>query len=95
MYDNLNFTITNLEGKTITCNILSILPADNNNFYVVFEDGEKGEDNIPIFKYGKMIENNGEYELKNGISESELEEIKKNFAEEVQELVDKYQESES
>ena len=91
MYDNLNFTIQNSEGKMVTCNVLSILPMQDKDFYVVFTDGEVDSEQVPIFKFGKMIEYQGEYELKAGVSDEELAMIQHNFSKEIQKLVDDYQ----
>ena len=91
MYDHLSFTINNPEGKMVTCNILSVLPTEEDYFYVVFTDGETDSEQVPVFKYGKMLENHGEFELKAGVSEDELEKIKRHFSKEIQKLVDAYQ----
>ena len=91
MYDNLSFTIMNHEGKIVPCQILSVLPSNEQDFYVIFTDGEVDSEQVPIFKYGKMIENQGEYELKAGITDEELEMIQKSFSKEIQQLVDAYQ----
>ena len=92
MYIDLKFTVINEEGKEVTCQILSILPMGGNDFYVIFTDGKLDSDGIPIFQYGKMLEVDGEYELKGKVTEEEFEMIKSHFANEIETLVSRYRE---
>ena len=52
--EDLTFSIKNNNGDTVECNILSIVPIDNSEAYVIFIDGEKDDNLNYIFKYGRI-----------------------------------------
>ena len=92
-YEDLTFSIKNNNGDTVECNILSIVPIDNSEAYVIFIDGEKDDNLNYIFIYGKLVKNDEDYELKAGVSELELNYIQENFYNEILELSKKIIES--
>ena len=77
-YEDLEFTII-YDGEEITCSILSLIPKDDIESYVVFTDHSLDEEGNLILKYGRLIKDNGEYELMAGITPNELDLIKKGF----------------
>ena len=91
--EDLTFSIKNNNGDTVECNILSIVPIDNSEAYVIFIDGEKDDNLNYIFIYGKLVKNDEDYELKAGVSELELNYIQENFYNEILELSKKIIES--
>ena len=64
-YEDLSFDVLDEEGNTIKCDILSVVPNEENNneSYVVFTDYMLDENDEFIMQYGKIIDNNGEYTL--------------------------------
>ena len=82
-YEDLAFTVTDKNGKEIECDIVSLIPKDEYESYVVFIDDTRDELNNVVLKYGKLIKNNDEYELKAGIDQNELEYIQNCFHEDL------------
>ena len=84
-YEDLDFTITQ-NDKTIDCSIVSLVPKDDRESYVAFTDyTTDGEGNV-IIQYGRLIEDNGEYELRAGVDEEELEKIKREMKDDIMKL---------
>lgn len=78
-YEDLAFTVTDKNGKEVECNIVSLIPKNDTESYVVFFDDTKDENGNIVFKYGRLVKDNDEYELKTGINENELEYIQNWF----------------
>lgn len=76
-YEDLSFTV-NKDGVDLTCDVLSVVPNEENENepYVVFTDYLLDENNEFILQYGKVIEVEGEYVLKNIEDETIIEKIK-------------------
>ena len=86
--DNIEFSYIQ-NGKEVVCTIISLIPKEENEFYVVYIDEEKDENNNPILKYGKMLKKEDEYALAAGIDNDELEYIKEEFKEDLRKLANK------
>lgn len=83
-YDDLKFTITDpLTNQEIECNILSLIPKNQELSYVVYLDQSKDENGNAIFKYGKLIKEGNDYSLHSGCTNEEIEFIKKKFHEDL------------
>lgn len=65
-YEDLSFTVTNDDGIEVECDILSVVPNEDNKEepYVVFTDYMLDEDDEFSLQFGKIVEENGEYALK-------------------------------
>lgn len=61
-FEKLEFTIEQW-GKEIEYTILSLIPKNNIESYVVFANGEKDSDDNIIFKYGLLKKYNDEYKI--------------------------------
>ena len=64
-YEDLSFTVKDDDGEDIICDILSVVPNDDNDEepYVVFTDYMLDENDEFVLQYGKIVEENGEYTL--------------------------------
>ena len=62
---DLSFDVISINGKKITCDVLSVIPNDENKNepYVVFTDYLLDENDNFILRFGKIVEENGEYRL--------------------------------
>lgn len=85
-YDDLKFTIINNNGEKVQCDILSLFPKNDFESYVVFIDDERDENNNIVLKYGRLIKEDNEYELKSGIDDDELNYIKDKFHDDLVDL---------
>ena len=65
-YEDLSFTVTNDDRIEVECDILSVVPNEDNKEepYVVFTDYMLDEDDEFSLQFGKIVEENGEYALK-------------------------------
>lgn len=65
-YDDLSFTIKNKDGLEVICDIVSVVPNDENSEepYVVFTDYLLDENDEFVLQYGKLIKIDDEYVLK-------------------------------
>ncbi len=76
-YDDMNFTILDKNGKEVFCDIISIIPNDDNTkTYVVFTDYSKDEDDNIVFLYGNLVVKDEEVELETDVNEEEVHYIK-------------------
>ena len=82
-YDDLSFTITDIDGKDVRCEILSLIPKDDVESYVVYTNRDEAEKGDINFYCGKLIRIGDEYELKGGLSEEEFDTVKKGFHEDL------------
>ncbi len=64
-YENLSFDVLDDKGNKIKCDIISVVPNEENDkeSYVVFTDYMLDENDEFVMQYGKVIEENGEYTL--------------------------------
>ena len=79
LYDDLTFTVKNMMGEDVRCNILSLIPKDENESYVVFTDQQVDENDNIILQYGKLLKIGDEYTLKGGLMDEEVEKIMEGF----------------
>ena len=85
-YDYLDFTIDDGYGNDIECNIISMLKMNDNEILVLFIDDERDEKDNVVLKYGKLLKNDDDYELISGVSEDELDSLKKEFEKDLLEI---------
>ncbi len=64
-YKDLSFDIKDFKGGTLTCDILSVVPNEENKNepFIVFTDYLLDENDEFILHFGKIMEKNGEYQL--------------------------------
>lgn len=84
-YDNLSFSLINNDGEEIVCDILSVIPNEENSNepYVVFTDYMLDENKKFVTQYGKIVEENDEYTLKEVTDEIVIEKIKNALANDI------------
>jgi uncharacterized protein YrzB (UPF0473 family) len=76
-YDDMNFTILDNNGKEVFCDIISLIPnEDNTKTYVVFTDYSKDEDDNIVFMYGNLVIDGEDINLERNVSEDEVTYIK-------------------
>ncbi len=65
-YEDLSFTIKNDDGEDVICDIISVVPNEDNQDepYVVFTDYMLDSNDEFVMQYGKVIEIDGEFVLK-------------------------------
>lgn len=90
-YEDLSFTITNDNGMEVICDIISVVPNDENKEepYVVFTDYMLDDNNEFVMQYGKVIEIDGEYVLKRIEDEQVVNKIKEALKDEVVDYVNR------
>ena len=90
-YEDLSFTITNDNGMEVICDIVSVVPNDENKEepYVVFTDYMLDNNNEFVMQYGKVIEVDGEYVLKRIEDEQVVNKIKEALKDEVVDYVNR------
>ena len=84
--EDLIFKVDNGFGEEVECKIVSVKKYNDNEILVLFIDDERDEDNNVVLKYGKLIYENNEYELIRCKEKEELEELKKQFNKDLEEL---------
>ena len=64
-YDDLSFTVKDANGNDVVCDIVSIVPNDENSKepYIVFTDYMLDENDEFQLQYGKVVDSNGIYIL--------------------------------
>lgn len=82
-YDDLEFTIMNNNNQIVNCNIVSLIPKNDYESYVVFIDDTRDENDNVVLKYGKLVNVDDEYELRTGVEPYELEYIMDKFHEDL------------
>ena len=90
-YKDLSFTVKDELGEDIVCDILSVLPNEENEneSYVVFTDYMLDENNEFIMQYGKVIEESGEFKLLKVEDPKEIELIKDGLKDDIVSYVNK------
>lgn len=96
-YEDLSFTVKNSEGNEVICDIVSVVPNDDNpdEPYVVFTDYMLDDNDEFVMQYGKVIEVDGDFVLKavedanvvNKIKESLSDDIVSYVNEQIQENI--------
>ena len=90
-YKDLSFTVKNEDGEEIICDVLSVVPNEENKNepYVVFTDYLLDDNDEFILQFGRIIEDNGEYKLL-GIEDKEIiKEIRNQLGDSVVSYVNK------
>jgi hypothetical protein len=84
-YEDLSFTTTNKDGLEVICDILEVVPNPVNSEepYVIYTDYTMDANDEFVRQYGKVIEVEGEYVLKNITDPIQIEVIKKESQDEV------------
>lgn len=87
MSEDLSFNIVNEDNEEITCDVLLVIPNDDNinEPYIVFTDYLLDEDNEYVFQYGKIVIENDEYTIKRIEDNNLVEQIKDKITEEMYE----------
>lgn len=85
-YDDLDFSFIDSNGEERICEILSIVPNSDNELLTMYMDGSYDENGNALFKYGKLINVDGEYELKKCSNENEVIDIINKFNEDLYKL---------
>ena len=88
---DLSFDIKTQDGEEMTCDILSVVPNEENKNepYIVFTDYLLDENDEFILHFGKIMERDGEYQLL-GIEDIEtIQKIKEQLSDEIVSRVNK------
>ena len=88
---DLSFDIKTQDGEEVTCDILSVVPNEENKNepYIVFTDYLLDENDEFILHFGKIMERDGEYQLL-GIEDIEtIQKIKEQLSDEIVSRVNK------
>jgi len=90
-YDDLSFTVKGLNGEDVICDIVSIVPNNNdsNQPFVVYTDYMLDENKEFILQYGKIIEIDGEYVLRKVTDEESIDKIKEGLKDDIVNYVNK------
>ena len=77
-YDDLSFTTINEDGLEVICDIKAVIPNPDNDDepFVKYTDYSLGENQEFNYYYGKLIEDDGDYALKNITDKEVLDRIK-------------------
>lgn len=88
-YEDLSFKVTSKDGIETVCDIVSVVPNEENKEepYVVFTDYMLDDHDEFVMQYGKIIEIDGDYVLKRIEDESVVSKIKEALKDEVVEYV--------
>ncbi len=84
-YEDLSFTVKNSEGNDVICDIVSVVPNNNNpdEPYVVFTDYMLDENDEFVMQYGKVIEVDGDFVLKTVEDSNVIEMIKEALTDDI------------
>ena len=88
-YDDLSFTVKNDAGLDVICDIISVVPNEENKEepYVVFTDYMLDDDNDFVMQYGKIMEIDGESVLKRIEDETIVNRIKEALKDDIVDYV--------
>ena len=92
-YDDLKFTVKDIAGQNITCEIYSLAPKNENEFYVIYSDKELDENNNIIFKYGLLEKSGDSYYISGNVSDDELDYIKNEFNDDIKDFIEEIKEN--
>lgn len=87
MNDDLIFSYVDIDGRDVKCRIVSSIPKNADEIYVLFMDEEDVSENTEL-KYGIVVRNGDEYELKAGVDDNSLEELKNVFYDDLYKLAE-------
>ena len=64
-YEDLSFTVTDDNGEEVTCDIVSVVPNEQNEDepYVVFTDYMLDDDDEFVLEYGKLVKEGEDYKI--------------------------------
>ena len=84
-YEDLSFTIKNDDGEDVICDIISVVPNEDNQDepYVVFTDYMLDSNDEFVMQYGKVIEVDGEFVLKTINDENVVNKIKEALSDDI------------
>lgn len=84
-YEDLSFTVKNSEGNDVICDIVSVVPNNDNpdEPYVVFTDYMLDENDEFVMQYGKVIEVDGDFVLKTVEDSNVIEMIKEALTDDI------------
>ena len=90
-YDDLSFDVVNDDGIEVQCDILSIVPNDDNKNepYVVYTDYMLDENDEFVLQFGKVIEDNGEYQLQRVTEKDAIMKIREQLTDDIVSYVNK------
>ena len=90
-YEDLSFTVKDEDGNDVICDIVSVVPNENNSDepYVVFTDYMLDEDDEFVLQYGRVVKENGEYILHSVEDPKEIDLIKDSLKDDIVKTVNK------
>jgi hypothetical protein len=84
--DDLSFFVEK-DGKTIKCDIISMIPGENDNeTYIAFTDYIE-ENNEPSIKYAKIIKKDNNYSIEDFNDELILEQLQNKMNEDIMNFI--------
>ncbi|MDD4624551.1 MAG: hypothetical protein PHX40_04190 [Bacilli bacterium] len=85
MSEDLSFVVKDEDGEGYICDVVSIIPNEENNSepYVIFTDYFLDENNEFILQYGKLIKENDEDVLKPITDDNLINKIKEQSKDEI------------
>ncbi|MBQ6135163.1 MAG: hypothetical protein IJI60_02475 [Bacilli bacterium] len=88
---DLSFDIKTQDGEEMTCDILSVVPNEENKNepYIVFTDYLLDENDEFILHFGKIMERDGEYQLLGIEDIKTIQRIKEQLSDEIVSRVNK------
>ena len=90
-YEDLSFDVVNDDGIEVQCDILSIIPNEENKNepYVVFTDYMLDENDEFVLQFGKVIEEDGEYKLQKETDTNIIRKIREQLTDDIVSYVNK------
>jgi len=90
-YEDLSFTLTDENGEEITCDIVSVVPneQDEDSPYVVYTDYMLDENNEFVLEYGKLVKDGEDFTIVKVDDPKEVELIKDGLKDDITAYVNK------
>ena len=90
-YEDLSFEIKNEDGLEVECDILSIVPNEENKNepFVVFTDYMLDENDEFVLQFGKVVEENGNYLLEKVEDKDTVMKIREQLTDDIVSYVNK------
>jgi hypothetical protein len=90
-YEDLSFEMKNKDGLDVVCDITAVVPNPDNDDepYVVFTDYELDDNNDFVDRYGKLIQIENDFVLKEIVDEPTINIIKEGLKDETVQYVNK------
>lgn len=84
-YEDLSFTVKNDAGEDVICDVISVVPNEDNQEepYVVFTDYMLDANDEFVMQYGKVIEVGGDFVLKTVEDENVINKIKEALSDDI------------